>query len=171
MLLVARSCLTLCEPMDCSLPASSIQGILQAEILEWVAFFCSRGSSWPRDWTWVSWIAGGFYPIWATRKQWAFVVTRVEELGLWCSVWQPRLFWCHSELRNEDLVTSSRLSAGHYSTLEHLSGQTELYWTCNTSYKRNICTGAVNCSHVSFVDSLWQLLCCLLLLSVGVSSV
>ena len=122
-LLVAQSCLTLCEPMDCSLPASSIQGILQAKILEWVAFFCSRGSSWPRDWTWVSWIAGRFYPIWATRKQWAFVVTRVEELGLWCSIWQPRLFWCHSELRDEDLVTSARLSAGHHSTLEHLSGQ------------------------------------------------
>ena len=38
-MLVAQSCLTLCEPMDCSLPASSVQGILQAKILEWVAFF------------------------------------------------------------------------------------------------------------------------------------
>ena len=41
--LVAQSCLTLCDPMDCSLPGSSVHGILQARILEWVAF--SRGSS------------------------------------------------------------------------------------------------------------------------------
>ena len=40
-------------------------GILQARILEWVAVPFSRGSSWPRDWTLVSWISGGFYTIWA----------------------------------------------------------------------------------------------------------
>ena len=42
-------CPTLCNPMDCSLPCSSVHGILQARILEWVAFPISRGSSWPRD--------------------------------------------------------------------------------------------------------------------------
>ena len=171
MLLVAQLCPTLCEPMGCSLPASSVQGILQAKILEWVAFFSSRGSSWPSDWTRISWIAGRLYTVWATREQWAFVITHVKELGLLCSVWQPRPSWCHSELRNGDLVTSARLSPGHYSTLEHLNGQVELYGTCNVSYDPNICTGAVNCGHVSFADSLWQLLCCLLLLSVGVFSV
>ena len=41
--LVAQSCLTLCNPMDCSLPGSSFQGILQARILEWVAMSTSRG--------------------------------------------------------------------------------------------------------------------------------
>ena len=46
---VAQSCLTLCDPMDRSLPGSSIHGILQARILEWVAIFSSRGSSQPRD--------------------------------------------------------------------------------------------------------------------------
>ena len=46
---VAQSCLTLCDPMDCSLPGSSIDGMFQARILEWVAIFFSRGSSWPRD--------------------------------------------------------------------------------------------------------------------------
>ena len=45
---VAQSCLTLCDPMDCSLPGSSVQGILQARILEWVAISFSRGSSRPR---------------------------------------------------------------------------------------------------------------------------
>ena len=48
----------LCSPMDCSPPGSSIHGILQARVLEWVAISFSRGSSWPRDWTWVSSIAG-----------------------------------------------------------------------------------------------------------------
>ena len=54
---VTQSCLTLCDPMDCSPPGSSDHGILQARILEWVAISYSRGSSWPRDWTWVSCIS------------------------------------------------------------------------------------------------------------------
>ena len=51
---VAQSCLTLCDPMDCSPPGSSVPGILQARILEWVAFPFSKGSSQPWDRTWVS---------------------------------------------------------------------------------------------------------------------
>ena len=47
--------------MDCSLPGSSVHRILQAWILEWVAISFSRGSSWPRDQTQVSCIAGGFF--------------------------------------------------------------------------------------------------------------
>ena len=49
-----QSCLTLCDLMDCSLPGSSIHRILQASILEWVAMLYSRGSSRPKDGTWVS---------------------------------------------------------------------------------------------------------------------
>ena len=48
-LLVAQLCPTLCDPMDCSPPGSSVHGVLQAKILEWVAISSSRGSSWPRD--------------------------------------------------------------------------------------------------------------------------
>ena len=55
---VAQSCLTLCDPVDCSLPGSSVDGILQARILEWVAISFSRGSSRPRDRTQVSRIGG-----------------------------------------------------------------------------------------------------------------
>ena len=51
---VAQLCLTLCDPMDYSLPGSSLHGILQARILEWVAISFSRGSSRLRDRTWVS---------------------------------------------------------------------------------------------------------------------
>ena len=51
---VAKSCLCLCDPMDCSPPGSSVHIILQARRLEWVAIPFSGGSSWPRDWTQVS---------------------------------------------------------------------------------------------------------------------
>ena len=51
---VVEPCLTLCDPMDCSPPGSSVHGILQARILEWVAMPSSRGSSGPRDGTCVS---------------------------------------------------------------------------------------------------------------------
>ena len=64
-LLVAQSCPTLCNPLDCSPPSSSVHGILQARILEWVAIPFSRGSSWPRNGTQVSHIAGRFFTIWA----------------------------------------------------------------------------------------------------------
>ena len=47
----AQPCLTLCDPVDCSPPGSSVHGILQARILEWVAISSSKGPSWPRDWT------------------------------------------------------------------------------------------------------------------------
>ena len=47
---------TLYDPMDCSPPGSSVHGISQAKILEWVAIFFSRRTSWPTDWTWVSYI-------------------------------------------------------------------------------------------------------------------
>ena len=65
---VAQLCLTLCDPMDCSLPGSSLHGIFQARILEWVAISFSRRPSQPRDWTWVSHIVGWCFTIWATRK-------------------------------------------------------------------------------------------------------
>ena len=66
--LVAQSCPTLCDPMDCSLPGFAVHGILQARILEWVAILFSRWSSRPRDRTWVSCIAGRFFTVWGTRE-------------------------------------------------------------------------------------------------------
>ena len=58
--LVTQSCPMLCDSMDDSPPGSSVHGILQASILEWVAIPFSRGSSQPRDQTQVSYIAGRF---------------------------------------------------------------------------------------------------------------
>ena len=65
---IAQSCPTLWDHIDCSPPGSSVHGILQARILEWVAISFSRGSSWLRDRTWVSCITGRFFTIWATSE-------------------------------------------------------------------------------------------------------
>ena len=66
--LVIQSCLSVCDPMGCSLPGSSVHGILQARILVWVAIPFSRESSQPRVQTQVSCIAGRFFTIWAIRE-------------------------------------------------------------------------------------------------------
>ena len=70
----------LCDPMDCSLPGSSVHGILQARVLEWVTIPFSRGSSWPRDWIQVSCIAGRFFTIWANREAHAWLSTELTLL-------------------------------------------------------------------------------------------
>ena len=62
------SCVRLCDPMDCSLPGSSVHGIFQAIVLEWIAISFSRGSSQSRDWTWVSRIVDRCFTVWATRE-------------------------------------------------------------------------------------------------------
>ena len=65
---VTQLCLTLCDPIDCTPPGSSIHGILQARILESIAMPPSRGSSPPRDWTQVPCIAGRLFTMWTTRE-------------------------------------------------------------------------------------------------------
>ena len=67
-MLVVQSRLPLCNPIDYSPLGSSVYGILQARILEWVTILFSRRSSWPRDWTLISHNAGGFFVIWAIRE-------------------------------------------------------------------------------------------------------
>ena len=64
---VAQLCPTLCDPMDYSLPGSSVHRVLQVRILEWVAIAFFRGSSQPRDQTQVSHITDSF-TIWVTRE-------------------------------------------------------------------------------------------------------
>ena len=65
---VSWSVMSDCDPMDYSLPGSSVHGILQARILEWVAILFSREILEFRDWSWVSCIAGRFFTIRATRE-------------------------------------------------------------------------------------------------------
>ena len=65
---VAQSPPTLWDPMDCSLPGSSLHGILQARVLEGIAISFSRGSSRPWNWTQISHIPGWCFNLWATRE-------------------------------------------------------------------------------------------------------
>ena len=59
--LVAKSCPTLSDPMNCRMPGSTVHRIAQARVLEWVTISFSRGSSWSRDWTNVSCVTGRFF--------------------------------------------------------------------------------------------------------------
>ena len=87
---VTPSCLTLWDPMDCSPPTSSVHGILQSSILEWVAMPSPRGYSWPRDQTCISCITGGFFTIWATGRlndgNSAFIIRDIREIPSSCSL-------------------------------------------------------------------------------------
>ena len=78
--LVTQSYSTFCNPIDCSLPGSFVHGILQERILQSVAIPFSRGSSQPRDWIWVSCIAGGFFTVWATPEALISILTTVHSL-------------------------------------------------------------------------------------------
>ena len=85
---VTQSCLTLCDPMDCSLPDSSVHGIIQARILQWVPVLFSRGCSWPRNWTRVYCIRGRFFTTWATRE--AVRVHQFSSVAHLCpTLWDP----------------------------------------------------------------------------------
>ena len=68
--------------MDCSLSGSSILGIFQARVLEWIATFFSRGSSQPRNWTQVSLIAGRSFTTWATREATGDIHKQVLKEGI-----------------------------------------------------------------------------------------
>ena len=63
-----KSCLTLCDPMDCSLSGFYVHGIFQARILGWFAISFSRRSSWPRDWTRISLSVSRCFTVWGTRE-------------------------------------------------------------------------------------------------------
>ena len=93
--LVAQSCLTLCNPMDCSPPGSSFHGILQARILEWGSHPFSRRSSQPRDRTWSSALQAD-----SSLSEPPVKPHRMLEQGLIHRVWlSPSLFkrWWHQD--------------------------------------------------------------------------
>ena len=75
--------------MDCSPPGSSVHGILQARILEWVAMPFSKGSSWPRDWTWISWVS-------CIGRQILYHCATWEANTYPCSFQRPHRFTAHT---------------------------------------------------------------------------
>ena len=91
---VAQSCLTLCRA--CSPPGSSVHGIFQAWILEWVAISFSRGSSRPRDWTRVSRIVGRRFTIQATREALPLCNNMYLSLPCMCGKALSHVWLCNS---------------------------------------------------------------------------
>ena len=102
--------------MNCSLPGSSVHGILQTRILEWVAIPFSRGSSWPRDRTHFSCTGSRFYTFWATRE--------VHSPGLLVLFFhlQPLTSWAPT-------VCYTHLKVPHFINILGLSSLPRLFWS------------------------------------------
>ena len=92
--LITQSCWTLCNPMDCSPPGSSVHGIFHARILEWVAISYSRGSSQPRDWIHISYVSCNgrwilyHWAIWEAQSSLYFSsVQSLSRVWLFATLW------------------------------------------------------------------------------------
>ena len=107
-LLVTPLCLTLWDPMDCNPPGSSVHGVLQARILEWVAMPSSRRSSRPRGWSQISCTASRCFTFWATREaQWSACSTDDLHLnGTWFP--HPVPLRSHFSALSQNIVHFSR---------------------------------------------------------------
>ena len=123
--LVAQLCLTLCDPMNYSLPGSSIHGISQARILEWLGNSFSRGSSWHRDWTCIScvfcfgrWILHQ----WATRELFSPNTSSLvkPKKGLFIFPW----IWYYSIVYLVEKKGKNKRDRGRYSR------ESGLFWFC-----------------------------------------
>ena len=129
---VTQSCLTLCDLTDCSLPGSSVHGILQARIFEHVIPFWG-GSSQPRDWTWVSCIGGKFFTICHHEFTQFKVTWKVKFLNClvrsstWCSKLLARSF---SASNCSDCLSYSDKRFFNKRQKDLTSGY---YHTCNSS--------------------------------------
>ena len=115
-----------CDPRDCSLPGSSIHGISQAGILEWVAIFFSRGFSWPRDWTHVSCLTGGFFTTESPGKLSFFFITLIKTFS------PIKIFIYKSLCTLESHMRSGSLSVHLLMCLQWLQFSVDKYWVMNT---------------------------------------
>ena len=137
--------------MDCSLPGSSVHGILQARILECIAIPFSRGSSQTRDWTWVSSIVGRFFTIWDTRE------SHGEESSRGWDGWMPSLIqwtwiWANSgrqwrTMKPGMLQSMGSQSVGHDLVTEQQ--QQNSFFTCVASFLTHLFSKALSlsCTH------------------------
>ena len=109
---VTQSCPTLGDPMGYGLPHSSVHGIFQARVLEWVAISFSRGSFQPRDWTQVSWIVGRYFTVWATRKVQGLSLLKLMSIELVMP--SNRLIFCHPLLLLPSIFPSIRVFSNEF---------------------------------------------------------
>ena len=125
---VIQSCLTLCDPIDSSLPGSPVLGILQARTLEGVAISFSKGSSQPRDWTWVSCLVGRRFNLWATREvpHASKVMLKILQTSTWTGNFQMfKLDFAKAEELEIKLPKSVGSSKKQESSRKHIL---LLYW-------------------------------------------
>ena len=101
-----QSCPVLCNPTDCSPPGSSVHGILQARILEWVAIALSRESSQPRDQTQVSCIAGTAGGKMEAVTDFLFLGSKITADGDWSH--KISLLFGRKSMTNLDSVLKSK---------------------------------------------------------------
>ena len=105
---VSQSCLTLCDPMKCKLPGSSVHEILQARILEWVSMLFSRGSSGPRGHAHTSCVFG----------------IGTQALYHQCHLGSPKLAACHVSLAHINLMILLNFTVfGNYNLSMYLEGE------------------------------------------------
>ena len=128
---VTQSCSTLCDPVDCSPPGSSVHGILQIRIVEWVAMLFSRGYSWPSDWTQVSCITGRSLPS-EPRDSQSHYYSGLKEAYLMHFLWkvQHNLLAC----RNSKQHLSTTLGS-HFKQRNNPKHKNELCGTKQTAKK------------------------------------
>ena len=120
-----HSCPALCDPMDCSPSGSSVPGILQVRILEWVAMASSRGSSWPRDPIHVSCTCSQILYCWATREashRWCY----------WASLIQGKKR-CHFDINNKVSYFSLLYFPGKWLVIYLTSNEVEELWFSNSN--------------------------------------
>ena len=120
---VAQLCPTLCNPMDCSLPGSSLHGIFQARVLEWVAISFSRGSSWPRDRTQVSRIPGRCFNLWATREAQIWLQSRSNSKSISnffseLKIWDDQYYYVINNLDLKCRILSTKTMKWSWSFLK-----------------------------------------------------
>ena len=142
-----ESCWTLCDPMDCNLSGFSDHGIFQARILEWVAISLSRGSSQPRDWTWVSCIAGRRFTILATRETQVKEKVKVAQSCL--TLRDPMDYKVHQILQARILEYSEAFTVSRGSfqprdqtQVSHIAGR--CFTSCATGKPKNTGVGSLS---------------------------
>ena len=132
-----QSCSTLCDPMDCSLPGSSVRGIFQARILEWVAISFSRGSSWPRDRTQVSSTADRRFTVWATREAYnQNTVKKCIHRSIPETIWSlsSGCFGTHSTLLHDIRINLRTLASINYLEKNRSPGVLFAFVSSSTSF-------------------------------------
>ena len=134
-----QSCLTLCDPMHCSLPGSHVQGILQTRILEWVALPSSRRSSGPRDQTCVSSVSCIGRRVLTTSATW--------EAPVFLQIYLNKLLACFFSICNME----------EGSVTFQLSESNSIQWQSSESWRENLGTGFKPVPHSNVCSSRLQL--------------